>query len=224
MKKQAFQRMIDLLMSIGLILLMSYQRIGEATHEWLGVIVFLLFFLHHLLNKRWIKAMTLGSYSWVRIIQTGCVLLLFLCMMMLMISGMTLSRHVFDFLEFTGFSSMARTLHMLGAYWGFVFMSIHIGLHASMLLVRFYKISIIQAYKFIWNILFTLISLYGCYAFIEHDLLSYMVLKIEFVFFDPSVSLLLFFFDYLCMMIFFGSLTHILMTICRRNDTKPKRI
>ena len=43
---------VDLCMTGTLIFLMTYELIGQATHEWLGVAMFLLFILHHTLNRK----------------------------------------------------------------------------------------------------------------------------------------------------------------------------
>lgn len=47
---------IDAAMTLALLLLMAYGLVGEAAHEWLGMGMFALFLLHHLLNRRWIRA------------------------------------------------------------------------------------------------------------------------------------------------------------------------
>ena len=46
-----------------------------------------------------------------------------------MVSGILLSRTVFSFLGIRGGQAAARIVHMLCAYWGFVFLSLHLGLH-----------------------------------------------------------------------------------------------
>lgn len=43
---------VDFAMTVGLLLLMTYERIGQGTHEWLGVGLFVLFVSHHLLNRK----------------------------------------------------------------------------------------------------------------------------------------------------------------------------
>ena len=43
---------IDTAMTLALLLLMAYGLVGEAAHEWLGMEMFALFLLHHLLNRR----------------------------------------------------------------------------------------------------------------------------------------------------------------------------
>lgn len=42
---------VDVLMTAALLFLMTYERIGQAAHEWLGIGSFFLFVLHHILNR-----------------------------------------------------------------------------------------------------------------------------------------------------------------------------
>ena len=121
-----------------LLLLMAYSlvygdnpTIGEAVHEWLGVGMFALFVPHHILNRKWCKGIFRRRYTPYRILQTVLVLLILLSMCGSMISGILLSRTVFSFLGSRGGQMTAQTVHMLSAYWGFVFMSLHLGLHWS---------------------------------------------------------------------------------------------
>lgn len=44
---------IDFVMTILLLLLMARQIIGESAHEWLGAGMFILWFVHHILNFKW---------------------------------------------------------------------------------------------------------------------------------------------------------------------------
>ena len=77
---------IDIAMTIALILLMAYQLIGEEAHEWIGIIMFLLFVLHHILNIAWSRNIFKGKYNIRRIVQTLLVVLILLCMFGSMIS------------------------------------------------------------------------------------------------------------------------------------------
>ena len=63
------------------------------------------------------------------IVDVIMTVLVLLCILSSMVSGIVLSRHVFAFLPIEGGRSWARVLHMIGAYWGFVFMSLHLGVH-----------------------------------------------------------------------------------------------
>lgn len=130
---------IDAAMTLALLLLMAYGLVGEAAHEWLGMGMFALFLLHHLLNRRWIRAVPQGRYAPPRIVQTVLTLLLLLTMLGSMVSGVIVSRYVFPFQAGFGLTSWAEKLHMLCAYWGFVLMSLHLGMHWNMVLTMMRK-------------------------------------------------------------------------------------
>jgi hypothetical protein len=132
-RKQIWRMTVDLAMTVILLLLMGYSRIGETAHEVLGVCMFTLFILHHILNRKWIAGIFKGKYSAYRIFQTVLVALLFVAMIGSAVSGIILSKHLFNGLEFGG-TSVAREVHMLCGYWNFVLMSLHLGLHWSMIL------------------------------------------------------------------------------------------
>ena len=136
--KQILKITVDILMTATLLLLMSYSlvygsnpTVGEAVHEWLGTGMFALVVLHHILNRKWSGSVLKGKYTPYRIVQTTLAVLVLLAMCGSMVSGILLSRTVFSFLGIRGGQAVAQTLHMLSAYWGFVFLSLHLGLHWS---------------------------------------------------------------------------------------------
>ena len=57
-------------------------------------------------------------------------------------------------------------------------------------------------------ILSTLVALYGLYVFIRRNIMSYLLLRVEFVFLDYNESKLFFYLDYLAMMGLFIYLGH----------------
>ena len=59
--KPIVKRVVDFLMTAALLLLMAYSLVGEAVHEWIGMGMFLLFLVHLVLNRKWVK--NLGSPS-----------------------------------------------------------------------------------------------------------------------------------------------------------------
>ena len=138
--KQIIKMIIDIMMTVVLLFLMAYAPVGEAAHEWLGMAVFVLFIVHHILNAGWIKNIGKGKYTVFRVVQTVLVALVLCTMLGSMISGIILSRHVFTFLPEHGGQSIARTVHMLCAYWGFVLMSLHLGLHWNMIVAMAKKV------------------------------------------------------------------------------------
>lgn len=68
--KKTLKLLIDIAMLILLPLLMAYSLVGEAAHEWLGLAIFALFVLHHIINFSWLKTLLKGRYSAYRIYMT----------------------------------------------------------------------------------------------------------------------------------------------------------
>ena len=215
---------VDIAMTIALLLLMTYELIGQAAHEWIGIGMFVLFVLHHILNGRWSKNLLKGKYTALRIMQTILVLCVLLCMLGSMVSGVILSRHALSFLPIHSGRAFARTLHMISAYWGFAFMSLHLGFHWNMMMgmagKRVKKSSEIR--KWILRAIAVLISGYGIYAFIKRDIGSYMLLKNQFVFFDFEEPLLLFLLDYIAVAGLFICAGHYLRQLVRRKKSDEK--
>lgn len=203
--KQKLKIIVDVFMTAALLLLMSYNLIGDVTHEIIGAATLVIFIIHHVLNRKWIKSIFKGRYTPFRILQTLIAILVLLTMLVQMFSGITLSRHVFSFIHIDGLTSAARIMHMLGAYWGFVLMSLHLGLHWHLVISRV-KIKLKKSSK-AKQIMFAtpsfILAAYGVYAFISRGLADYMFLKNQFVFFDFSEPLILFFIDYLEIMVLF---------------------
>ncbi|WP_080667956.1 DUF4405 domain-containing protein [Fusobacterium nucleatum] len=101
---------------------------------WLGMTMGILVILHIFLNRWWYKNLFKGKYSLMRIIQTIINFLILLTILGSLISGVTMSRYIFPALvPYNNYMALSRALHILSAYWGFVLMSIHLGLHWSML-------------------------------------------------------------------------------------------
>lgn len=216
---------VDIGMTIALLLLMTYELIGQAAHEWLGIGMFILFVMHHILNCKWSGNLLKGRYTSLRIWQTLLVVLVLLCMVGSMVSGTILSHHALSFLPISGGRSFARSLHMVSAYWGFVWMSLHLGLHWSMMVAiarrAFPNVSLVRTWAL--RILAVVIAVYGAYAFVKRDIAGYMFLKIQFVFFDFEEPLLFFLSDYAATMGLLVFIGHYLAEILKRCSQKRKR-
>lgn len=218
--KKRVKHFIDLCMAVALLLLMAYSLIGEAAHEWIGVTMFVLVVVHNILNINWYRNLFKGRYMPFRIFQLILDLSIVLSMIGLMVSGIMLSRYVFDFLPGRGGSSFARTLHMLSAYWGFTLMSFHVGTHTNMLMaamrkaVRISKPS--KARTIVLRIAAILLCAYGIYAFIQRQIGSYMFLQTLFVFFDFNEPLAFFFGDYIVIMGMFICAGHYISDIIKK--------
>lgn len=136
--KLKLKPIIDILMTFALLLLMSYELLGSTAHEVVGVAMFVLFVVHHALNINWAKHLAKGRQTPIRIFQNILVLLVLISFVGSIVSGVIVSRHLFVFLNIKS-TYAANRIHMLSAYWGFVFMSLHLGLHFNMILLMIKK-------------------------------------------------------------------------------------
>ena len=196
------KRAVDILMTAAVLILMGYQFWGEKAHEWVGAGIFVLFAAHHVLNWKWYKNLFRGKYPPMRVLQAGIDILTLISMLVLMYSGVVLSRYVFSFLPIESGLAMARRLHILGSYWGFLLMSLHLGLHWNMVLGAVKKKipSPSRKVRYICFGLGLFVALYGVWVFVKRDFFTYLFLQSEFVFLDYEEPRILFYLDYLSLM------------------------
>lgn len=201
--------LIDVSMTVLLMFLMSYMLAGPEIHEWMGSVLFLLFIAHHLLNLQWHKNLFRGKYTAYRTISLIIDVLIFIGMLTSMVTGIILSRYVFSWLNVTAGISLARRLHMLAAYWNYVLLSIHLGLHWSMIVGMVGKAGrkLCQNQPVLRMLLIWLfracalvLAIYGGYQFFQQKIIQYLTGSVSFVFLDFRVSLLLFVFRYMAIM------------------------
>jgi hypothetical protein len=127
------------------------------------------------------------------------VMLLLLCMIGSMVSGIIVSRHLFRWIPNRSGKALARTVHMLAANWGFVFMGIHLGLHWSSLRAQLVK----KKMPRIFGVAATLAAVYGIIVLLKRNIIGYLLMQVQFAFFDFEEPLILFLLDYLAAMILF---------------------
>lgn len=215
---------VDIGMTVALLFLMTYELVGQAAHEWLGIGMFVLFVTHHILNRIWSGNLLKGHYTPLRIWQTLLVVLVLFSMVGSIVSGVILSRHVLSFLPISGGRSFARSLHMVSAYWGFVWMSLHLGLHWNVMMTMarkaFPKVSTVRTW--VLRTAAIVIAVYGAYAFIKRDIAGYLFLRIQFVLFDFEEPLLLFLLDYMAVMGLFVFAGHYAAAAARKMGTLRK--
>ena len=162
-------------------------------HEVLGVVLFVLWAVHVVLNRAWVKAVLKGKYNALRIVRTIINAGVIVCVLFLMVSGVMLSTHVFAWLGIESGASFARTAHMLASHWYLVLVSLHIGLHLSLFIRG----------KVATGITFALAA-YGIYAFAARGLWKYLTLQQPFFFLDLERGYMLFALDYIAIMALFA--------------------
>lgn len=90
-RKTILKIVVDIGMTVMLLLLMTYERIGAAVHEWLGMAIFVFFIIHHFLNRKWGGYVFKGRYTLFRIWQTILVIGILLTMAGSMLHGLAIT-------------------------------------------------------------------------------------------------------------------------------------
>ena len=218
--KRKIQVITDCVMTALLPFLMAYSLVGEALHEWLGTAMLVCLIVHHILNLH--KPSIKNAFSRVNTILN--VLMGFM-LLALMESGIVMSGTVFRFLPIEGGRSIARQLHLPLAYWSYLLMSLHLGLHWNTILnamrkVRSGQTSKVQSY--LLRVLTVVISAYGAYAFVVRDFPDYLFLKNHFVFLDYNEPLLYFLADYLAILVLFAWIGYMILKLLQYRQKKEK--
>ena len=225
MKHKAILKIaVDIGMTVMLLFLMTYGLIGEAAHEWLGIGMFVLFIIHHILNRKWSRNVFKGKYTPLRIWQTVLVIGILLTIAGSMYSGVILSKHALSFLSIKGGGAFARKIHMVSAYCGFVLMSLHLGIHWGMMMGMARRIVKEVPIAGRWMIRGTaaLVAGYAVYAFIRREIGHYMFLQNQYVFFDFEEPLIFFLADYIAVMALFVWVSHYFSKWLRRIKKKEE--
>jgi hypothetical protein len=179
--------------------------------------------VHITLNRRFFLSLFKGRYNVFRILQAVVNCGILLCAIFLMVSGIMLSNHVFAFLGIESGASFARTAHLLASHWYYVFMSLHIGLHVSLIANR---LGLAGAFKskaalVATRVVAVLVVGYGIYAFVIRGLWKYLFLQQPFFFFDAERGYALFFADYIAIVVLFAVAVHLFNAII---STRQSRI
>ena len=177
------------------------------------------------MNYKWLTLLFKGKYSAVRILNTAVNVLVFVCMLGLMYSGIVMSRFVLAFLPINGGAAFARKIHMLCSYWGLVLMSLHLGLHWNVIMGIVRKITKAKksSVRAVVLRLFAVITAgYGAYAFVKRNVMDYLLLKIQFAFFDMSESLVSFILDFAAIMGLFAVVGYYVLASLRKLTSKNK--
>lgn len=216
MKKELkIKILLDVLLIGLLLLLMGYFLTGSLLHEWLGVIMFLTLIVHHYYNRYWYRSLkkVRSFYQIITMIVNG---LLIICLLGLLFSGIVMSRHIFTFIDLSKFTSKARIIHLVCSYWGFVLMAIHLGLHGNMFRGILKTRNWSKRILLVCNVIACMLVILGIYYFFKHDILTYLLLQSEFVFFDFNQSMIMFILEYLIMMFAISYLSDRVIKLMRK--------
>ena len=107
---------------------MALSRAESIAHEWAGLAFFAAVLVHLTQNRRWFGGLFRGKYSPARSLSAGADAALILAVILIAVSGMVISGHVFSFLNLSG-TFWARKIHLAATAWLFLLCGIHYGWH-----------------------------------------------------------------------------------------------
>lgn len=222
---QKIRMPVDISMTILSVILMGGTVLfpNDKVHQILGMVLLALWAVHIALNRKWYGAVLKGKYNPYRILQTVINLSILVCTILLAVSGMMMAWFLPESVNVPlGF---ARTAHLLSSNWYYVFMSLHLGMHAGMIANKIRlsrtqqechsraptrespdKATTIKAIAA--KVLLTLVCVYGIYAFIVRGVGKYMFLRQQFFFLDLEKGYLIFALDYLSILVLIATASH----------------
>lgn len=187
---------VDILMTIVFIALMCNQLTGVFTHEVLGISVFVLFIIHQILNINFYKNLFKGKYNKLRIAFTTINILLLIAMIVMILSALMISQHIFKFLDI-GSVSYGRILHILSTYIIYILIGLHLGLHYNSL------IKLKKENKIILNVFLILFALvFGINGFIKKEFIGKLTLQSLYPLYSED-SIIMILIDYIGILVMF---------------------
>lgn len=217
MNKRIF---IDLLLLCLFLTAMSFRIIGGIYHEITGIVIFVLFIIHNVINIQWYKNLNTGEYKWKRRLILCINLMLIIFAILLILTGILHSKELFHLVSEDDNSIMGSwKIHSLAAYWTFLLISIHLGIYWSYILNKIYhnksRIGII-----LLRVSGALFSVYGVVEFIDRKILSKLVLYYSFDFWHTSEPLHTYLISYLSIMTMVAFLSYYFIRFRKRiNNT-----
>lgn len=210
---------IDVMMYLCFIVLMGHHITDNLIHEILGTATIILFIIHNILNFKFYQNLFKGKYTFKRVILTLIDVLLLLCMVGIIVSSIIISSDVFAFLKIHT-TSFGLKLHMLSTSWGFVIMSLHLGLHLNGMLNKLGQKMKKSILKYIYYFVFLLIIIYGVYSFIKLNFISDMFLLNPFKAYDFNESPFAFYLQVLSSSLFIALIMYLISIIKNKEECK----
>jgi phosphatidylglycerophosphate synthase len=215
----AIKLSIDLVMTLFFIASLAFRLTGDASHEWIGLALCVLFIVHGFLKWRWFRNVFKGRYGFRRTLNAAVNLSLLLAMLLLTGCGLANSRHVLGFLQLPGGMEF-RQIHSVTAYWGLALIGIHAGLHWTTVINAARKMAGMNGEsrfrKTALRILAVLSMSFGVWASYDRDMGSKLFRGVSFDFWDPSRPAILFFISHLAILSVYIGVTHFAMEWVQR--------
>lgn len=217
-RKIMIKRILDVAMTLLLLILMSLQYTGVEIHEWVGTGMFFIVLGHQFMNRKWYATLAKGKLSPVRTLQIILNFALLLDIVLMMVSGILMSGYVFQWLPVHAGASFARSIHLAGAHWGFLLMSMHMGMHFGIIRSAWKKTSKGNKLQVVIKLCLLVICGYGIFAFIQQGISSYLFLQTEFYQWETAPNVWIYNLQNICMMITVGVFIRILCVTLKKKN------
>lgn len=210
---------IDLSMTVLMLVAMAYHITGNTIHELVGVLLFLLFIAHNILNRRWYKTIFKGKHNVRRILSIAVNLLFLVSMAVVMLSSVPISHDIFAFIPINN-DMILLQIHVMTSYWGFIFMAVHIGMSWGTIINAVRKMGITCTSRIdtiVFRIIAVMIVVYGVQASFERDMFYKLTVYNPFGW-NIDKSSMGFLIDHLAIMGIYISGTHYVLKFVRKQD------
>ena len=177
--KRVFKLVLDAVMLVLLALMFRKQAISLAFHEIGGLALVGLFVVHHLLNGKWIAAVTkrLFAKGTGRLERASYIVdaLLLVSFLTVGVTGVLISEVVFRF----NVAGSVKTLHYFVSALSVVLMGVHLGLHADYIFGRLLKKGGKKAAKAVLAVVLTAAVAFGGYSLFSSDFLTFLTAPVR---------------------------------------------
>lgn len=170
---------LDAVMLILLVLMYRKQVVSLAFHEIGGLALIGLFIIHHLVNAKWIGAVTrrLFAKGTPGIVRARYIVdtLLLLAFLAVGVTGVLISKVVFT-LRVAG---NWKTLHYFASALAVLLMGVHLGLHAEFLFGKLLKRGANKAARIALGVLLAAMIAFGGYSLTTTSFLRYLAAPLQ---------------------------------------------
>lgn len=178
--KKMIKIIVDILMFIIILLEFSKLYTGQLWHEVFGIILFILFVIHNILNISFYKNILRGKYTILRTISTIVNIMFLKCMLLTIILGIPISSEIFKGLNLNE-NMTIRKLHTVLGYWNIVLLGIHLGFHFKIIFAKLKNmIKDKKTIKFLFYIIELIIIIFGIKTMVDMNFGAYLLGKSSF--------------------------------------------
>ena len=133
------RNVLDAVLSVVLLLLMSFSFLPKALHEALGIAMSAFVLLHLAWNRGWLASLPRGRWSLGRAIPVVVNLALGVCFLLALVSGLAIANQLFHGVFGMAWqrSIVAHQVHVTSSYGLLILTGLHLGLHITGLWRRF---------------------------------------------------------------------------------------